>query len=133
MAVPGHRTGHGRQPFIPPSGLLRGASGSGARRAQWPPPHPAPRSDPETLDAARTEQTAPAWHDRHALRCGIEAAIHQAVTVTVTGLRRARYRGIKKVHLEHIVSAIAVNPYLEPTTPAKSLRKPGGKRATYRA
>ncbi|MGW4968022.1 transposase [Nonomuraea sp. NPDC004186] len=29
--------------------------------------------------------------------------------VTVTGLRRARYRGIKKVHLEHIVCAIAVN------------------------
>ncbi|WP_431926307.1 transposase [Nonomuraea jabiensis] len=25
------------------------------------------------------------------------------------GLRRARYRGIKKVHLEHIVCAIAVN------------------------
>ncbi|MFD1938702.1 transposase [Nonomuraea mangrovi] len=50
---------------------------------------------------------APAWRDRYAIRCGIEATIHQAVTVT--GLRRARYRGIKKVHLEHIVSAIAVN------------------------
>ncbi|MFC5828777.1 transposase [Nonomuraea insulae] len=36
----------------------------------------------------------------------MEATIHQAVTVT--GLR-ARYRGIKKVHIEHIVSAIAVN------------------------
>ncbi|GAA2701822.1 transposase [Nonomuraea recticatena] len=40
-------------------------------------------------------------------RCGIEATIHQAVTVT--GLRRARYRGIKKVHPEHIISAIAIN------------------------
>uniref|UniRef100_UPI00350E3C98 transposase n=1 Tax=Nonomuraea pusilla TaxID=46177 RepID=UPI00350E3C98 len=48
-----------------------------------------------------------AWHDRYALRCGIEATIHQAVTIT--GLRRARYRGIKKIHLEHIVFAIAVN------------------------
>jgi IS5 family transposase len=66
-----------------------------------------PRAIQETLDAARTAQTTPAWHDQYALRCGIEATINQAVTVT--GLRRARYRGIKKVHLEHIVSAIAVN------------------------
>ncbi|WP_431898862.1 transposase [Nonomuraea sp. bgisy101] len=37
----------------------------------------------------------------------IEATIHQAVTVT--GLCRAGYRGIEKVHLEHIVSAVAVD------------------------
>ncbi|WP_433413668.1 transposase [Microtetraspora malaysiensis] len=66
-----------------------------------------PRAIQETLDAARTAQATPAWRDRYAIRCGIEATIHQAVTAT--GLRRARYRGIKKVHLEHIVSAIAVN------------------------
>ncbi|WP_214323082.1 transposase [Nonomuraea sediminis] len=66
-----------------------------------------PRAIQETLDAARVEQTTPAWRDRYAIRCGIEATIHQAVTVT--GMRRARYRGIKKVHLEHIVSAVAVN------------------------
>jgi hypothetical protein len=66
-----------------------------------------PQAIQETLDAARAEQTTPAWRDTYVLRCGIEATIHQAVTVT--GLRRARYRGIKKVHLEHIVSAIAVN------------------------
>ncbi|MET7335629.1 transposase [Nonomuraea sp. NPDC005650] len=64
-----------------------------------------PRAIQETLDAARAEQTTPVWRDRYALRCGIEATIHQAVT----GLRRARYRGIKKVRLEHIVCAIAVN------------------------
>ncbi|MEW1842215.1 IS1182 family transposase [Nonomuraea angiospora] len=66
-----------------------------------------PRAIQETLDTARAEQTTPAWHDQYALRCGIEATIHQAATVT--GLRRARYRGIKKVHLQHVVSAIAVN------------------------
>ncbi|MBF8194149.1 transposase [Nonomuraea sp. K274] len=66
-----------------------------------------PRAIQETPDAARAEQATPAWHDQYAIRCGIEATIHQAVTVT--GLRRARYRGIKKVHLEHIVAAIAVN------------------------
>ncbi|MEU6783915.1 transposase [Nonomuraea angiospora] len=66
-----------------------------------------PRAIQETLDAASAEQTTPAWHDRYAIRCGIEATIHQAVTAT--GLRRARYRDIKKVHLEHIVCAIAVN------------------------
>ncbi|MGP4104459.1 transposase [Nonomuraea sp. KM90] len=72
-------------------------------------PSPHPRAIQETRDAARTEQTTPAWHDRYALRCGIEATIHQAVTVIVTGLRRARYRGIKKVHPEPVVSAIVVN------------------------
>ncbi|HEY1156927.1 MAG TPA: transposase, partial [Arthrobacter sp.] len=66
-----------------------------------------PRAIQKTLDAARTEQTTPTWRDKYVLRCGIEATIHQAVTVA--GLRRARYRGIKKVHLEHIASAIAIN------------------------
>ncbi|MFF5210609.1 transposase [Streptosporangium sp. NPDC000396] len=66
-----------------------------------------PRAIQETLDTARAEQTRPAWRDRYVIRCGIEATVHQAVRVT--GLRRARYRGIKKVHLEHIASAITVN------------------------
>ncbi|MFI7231668.1 transposase [Nonomuraea angiospora] len=66
-----------------------------------------PRAIQETLDTTRAEQTTAAWHDQYALRCGIEATVHQAATVT--GLRRARYRGIKKVHLQHVISAIAVN------------------------
>ncbi|WP_405088865.1 hypothetical protein [Microbispora sp. NBC_01389] len=29
--------------------------------------------------------------------------------IAVTGIRRARYRGIDKVHLEHVFSAVALN------------------------
>ncbi|MEU7900975.1 transposase [Nonomuraea sp. NPDC049152] len=66
-----------------------------------------PRPIQETPDAARAAQTSHAWRDRYKVRCGIEGTIHQAVAAC--GLRRARYRGIKKVYLEHIVSAIALN------------------------
>jgi hypothetical protein len=55
---------------------------------------------------APNRAAAPGVH-RYKIRCGIEATIHQAVAAC--GLRRARYRGIKKVHLEHVVSAIALN------------------------
>ena len=40
-------------------------------------------------------------------RSGIEGAISQAVTVT--GCRRARYRGLRKTHLAHVYSAVALN------------------------
>ncbi|WP_442816122.1 transposase [Streptomyces sp. NBC_01233] len=40
-------------------------------------------------------------------RAGVEGTIHQAVAVT--GMRRARYRGLKKTHLEHAFSAVALN------------------------
>ncbi|MFB4285195.1 transposase [Nonomuraea sp. MTCD27] len=71
--------------------------------------HRCTQSDPGSPRRRPHRTDHPAWHDRYALRCGIEATIHQAVTVIVTGLRRARYRGIKKVHPEPVVSAIVVN------------------------
>ncbi|MFC5237291.1 transposase, partial [Pseudonocardia zijingensis] len=37
----------------------------------------------------------------------VEGTISQAVTVT--GLRRARYRGLPKTRLEHVFSAVALN------------------------
>ncbi|MEV2273593.1 transposase [Nonomuraea africana] len=66
-----------------------------------------PRPIQKTLDAARAAQTNPAWRDTYKIRYGIEGTIHQAVAAC--GLRRARYPGIKKVHFEHVVSAIALN------------------------
>ncbi|MFG2416940.1 transposase [Streptomyces goshikiensis] len=38
---------------------------------------------------------------------GIEGTIHQADAVT--GMRRARYLGLQKTHLEHVFSAVALN------------------------
>ncbi len=67
--------------------------------------HPAAAT--QALRARRTEQTETRWQTDYALRCGIEGTIGQAVTVT--GARRARYRGITKTRLEHNYSAAALN------------------------
>ncbi|MFJ2033308.1 transposase [Streptosporangium sp. NPDC087985] len=61
----------------------------------------------EVLDQARRKQHAKDWQATYAIRAGVEGTIHQAVTVT--GIRHARYRGLAKVHLEHVYSALALN------------------------
>jgi transposase len=61
----------------------------------------------QALDAARAEQSTKHWQDKYKLRAGVEGTIRQAVAVT--GIRRTRYRGIAKVHLDHVFSAIALN------------------------
>lgn len=67
------------------------------------------RSQPiqQALDAARAEQNTKQWQHKYKLRAGVEGTMRQAVAVT--GTRRARYRGLPKVHLEHIYSAAALN------------------------
>jgi transposase len=57
--------------------------------------------------AARARHDTPDGRARYALRAGVEATIGQAVAVT--GLRRARYRGLAKTQLEHVYSAVAIN------------------------
>ncbi|WP_327049492.1 transposase [Microbispora sp. NBC_01189] len=59
------------------------------------------------MDGARAEQTSRDWGDKYKLRAGVEGTVRQAVAVT--GIRRARYRGLPKVHLEHVYSAVALN------------------------
>ncbi|WP_241787809.1 transposase [Streptomyces sp. PRh5] len=66
-----------------------------------------PRQMTEALRHARTRQKTEDWNTDYALRSGIEGTIRQATTVT--GTRRARYRGLAKTHLEHIYSAVALN------------------------
>jgi hypothetical protein len=61
----------------------------------------------QALQAARAEQTSRQWQDKYKIRAGVEGTVRQAIAVT--GLRRARYRGIAKVHLEHVLSAVALN------------------------
>ncbi|MFD8912320.1 transposase [Streptomyces sp. NPDC059575] len=65
------------------------------------------REPRETLANARTEQTTKNWKTNYVLRAGIEGTINQALVVT--GLRRARFRGLPKVRLQHAFSATAVN------------------------
>ncbi|MEU0664257.1 transposase [Streptomyces lavendulocolor] len=61
---------------------------------------------PERLHTALTEQKTQTWKEKYALRAGIEA-INQALDLT--GMRRARYRGLPKVRLQHAFSATAIN------------------------
>jgi hypothetical protein len=56
---------------------------------------------------ARALQDTTAWQATYALRAGVEGTIHQAVTVC--DIRHARYRGLRKVHLQHVFSAVALN------------------------
>jgi transposase len=66
-----------------------------------------PRPLHDALQHARAEQTTDDWKARYRIRAGIEATISQAVVLT--GIRRARYTGIGKVHLEHLFAATAIN------------------------
>ncbi len=66
-----------------------------------------PRDVQQALDDARAQQDTKHWQTKYALRAGVEGTIGQAVAVT--DMRHARYRGRKKVHLEHVLSAVALN------------------------
>ncbi|GAA1386091.1 hypothetical protein GCM10009639_09500 [Kitasatospora putterlickiae] len=57
--------------------------------------------------AARAQQATDTWQATHALRVGVEGTINQALNIT--GLHRARYRGLPKVTLQHALSATAIN------------------------
>ncbi|MEV5414542.1 transposase [Thermopolyspora sp. NPDC052614] len=84
---------------------VRPACTSGKRERRQLTVHPQPLQ--QALDAARAEQTSRDWLDKYKIRAGVEGTLRQAIAVT--GLRRARYRGLPKVHLEHIYSAVALN------------------------
>lgn len=48
-----------------------------------------------------------AGRELYALRAGVEGTISQGVRAL--GLRRARYRGLARVHLQHVATAAAMN------------------------
>jgi transposase len=66
-----------------------------------------PREVHHAQRAARAAQDTPGWRADYARRAGVEATIRQGVAVT--GMRRARYRGLPKTTLEHVYSAVALN------------------------
>ncbi|MGW7574482.1 transposase [Streptomyces sp. NPDC054765] len=55
----------------------------------------------------RTEQQTPEWKTRYAVRSGVEGTVNEFVHGH--GMRRCRYRGQDKAHLQHVLTAIAVN------------------------
>ena len=65
------------------------------------------RDKQEALAAARVRQGTDAGRRLYAMRQGIEATFSQGVRAF--GLRRARYRGLAKTRLQHVVTAAALN------------------------
>lgn len=61
----------------------------------------------EALHTARQYQETPEFKKRYARRAGVEGTISQAAFTL--GLRRSRYRGLAKTHLQHVATAAAIN------------------------
>ncbi|MFF7887569.1 transposase [Streptomyces sp. NPDC020794] len=93
------------------------ASRDSARNVGFPPR--------ELLDLqvrVHTEQQTPDWQARYAVRSGVEGTVNEFAHGH--GMRRCRYRGQPKAHLQHMFTAIAVNierlSGLPPTDEARS-------------
>lgn len=81
-----------------------------------------PREFYELQVRNRADQQDPAWHKRYAVRSGIEGTVCEFARGH--SMRHCRYRGQPKAHLQHVLTAIAVNierlsqlPPGESTTP----------------
>lgn len=65
------------------------------------------RAQHEALQAARLRQTTREFKQDYAARAGVEGTFSQAVRAF--DLRRTRYVGLAKTHLQHIATAAAIN------------------------
>ncbi len=61
----------------------------------------------EALQSARQNQTTEEFNQKYAARAGIEGTHEQAIRRC--GLRHCRYIGIAKTHLQHLLTAAAIN------------------------
>jgi transposase len=66
-----------------------------------------PREQHEALQSARQRQVTEAFKKLYAGRSGIEGTLSQGVRAF--GLRRSKYIGQAKTHLQHILIAVAIN------------------------
>ena len=75
---------------------------------------------------ARSEQQTPEWKARYAVRSRVEGTINEFAHGH--GMRHCRYRGHRKAHIQHVLTAIAVNierlSGLPPAEEALTLRRP---------
>jgi len=65
------------------------------------------RAQYEALQAARQRQTTETFKRQYAARAGVEGTISQGVHES--DLRRARYVGLAKTHLQHVLTAAGLN------------------------
>lgn len=66
-----------------------------------------PQAEHEALQVARLRQQTDDFKQRYKIRAGAEGTISQGTRAF--GLRRSRYIGLAKTHLQHIVTAAAMN------------------------
>jgi transposase len=66
-----------------------------------------PREQYEALQEARQRHASEEGQQLYRRRAGIEGTISQAVRAF--GLRRTRYRGLARTHLQHVATAAAIN------------------------
>jgi transposase len=66
-----------------------------------------PKAQYELLQWARQREHTDEFKERYAKRAGIEGTISQGVRAF--GLRRSRYMGQTKTHLQHMRTAVAMN------------------------
>ena len=66
-----------------------------------------PQHEQAALRAARTYQHTADFWARYTVRAGIEGTISQAVVAL--DMRRSRYRGMAKTHVQHVATAAACN------------------------
>lgn len=66
-----------------------------------------PKEQQLALQAARQRQLSEDFKERYALRAGVEGTISQSAYAR--DMRRTRYRGLAKTHLQNIVTAVAIN------------------------
>ena len=66
-----------------------------------------PRKRQLALQTAREREKTQDFKEQYAVRAGVEGTIGQAVDKLA--MRRSRYRGIAKTHLQHVMTAAAMN------------------------
>ena len=66
-----------------------------------------PQRQHQALQRARQTQETPDFQQRYAPRAGIEGTLSQGLRAF--GLRRCRYIGLAKTHLQHLITATAMN------------------------
>ncbi len=66
-----------------------------------------PQAQHEAIQVARAHQQTPEFKQDYAVRAGVEGTLSQGIARS--GLRRSRYIGMAKTHLQHILTAAALN------------------------
>jgi transposase len=87
-----------------------------------------PQAHHEAMQAARQRQETPEFKEKYALRSGVESSLSQGIRRF--DLRQSRYRGLVCTHLQHLLTATAMNlvrviTWLKGAPVGERRRKPG--------